>query len=447
MRFMGPRPLLLVLALVAQPMAVSHARPVAVAAADRDIVLYRIVKGDNLYTLAERYFFRVTDFRIVQKLNRITDPYHVPVGRILRIPRQLLRYEMLQARVLAFRGPVRVHRADGDVPVAMGMQVGEGDEIATAANGFVSLGLPDRSVVALPSQSRVAVRRLRRLLLTGGVERLFAIDSGRARAIVTPMKRQQDDFRFSTPAAVSAVRGTEYRMTYRDDRTTTEVLHGVVDVVSNADGAIHKIAAGFGAVSSATGTDAAVPLLPPPELEHPGTLQDEEDLSFTLQPLSGARSYHAQVAQDAGFIDTLSETLTPELGFSLPSVPDGTWFVRVSGIDANGLEGIPATFSFERRRAYIKTAMETRRVGGDREYLFRWMMAGAANRTYRFLLSSDAEGAIPMFDEAGLADEQFVVTNLPPGSYHWRVMSLEFVDGVARQQWSPVERLTVSANE
>jgi hypothetical protein len=423
--------------------------PFAAAAASpapADPVLYTTRQGDNLYTLAQRYFVRTADYLRVQRLNRVADPYRLPIGRVLRIPRALLRHEPLTATVIALRGQVRVARGGGEVTVAEGTRISEGDEISTAANGFVSLRIEDGSTVSLPSRSRVSVRRLRRVLLTGGVERAFALAEGRTRAVVTPARNADDGFQVSTPVAVSAVRGTEFRARYEPDgaRAATEVIEGTVSVATNADMAPVAVAAGFGTVSTAGGTPAPVPLLPAPTLRQPAKVQDEPELGFEIEPLENAAAYRVQVAQDAGFLDVAGDETAPRPNVALPPVPDGTWFVRISALDAQGLEGLPATFSFQRRLQRIETALEQRQAGRYREYLFRWIVEGAGTRQYRFQLMKDRPDATPMIDEVGLTTGRFVVTDLPAGDYYWRVMSVQFVDGSAFAKWSATEPLTIT---
>lgn len=435
--------------LLAPASASASPAPVSITA-PADPVLYTTRTGDNLYTLARRYFVRVEDYAHVQRLNRVRDPYRLPVGRVLRIPRAMLRHEPLAATVIARRGRVEARNGEQPRTLGQGSTVVEGDTIITAENSFVSLRLPDGSVVSLPSRSLIAVRRLRRILLTGGIERLFALENGRTRAIVTPAKNADDSFRVSTPVAVSAVRGTEFRAGYeaKSARAATEVLEGRVRVAgAEAQAKYFTLAAGYGTVATASGTTSATALLPAPALQHPGRVQDEPELTFEVAPLDQAAAYRVQVASDAGFLDVVEETTANTPSVALSSVADGTWFVRTSAIDAKGLEGLPSTYGFQRRLQRIQTALERRKAGRYREYLFRWAVEGAGTRQYRFQLVKDRPDATPMVDEAGLTADSFIVTDLPPGAYFWRVMSLQFVDGAAFPKWSAVERLTIMRDE
>ncbi|HEX7752336.1 MAG TPA: FecR domain-containing protein [Novosphingobium sp.] len=439
-------------ALSAWASSIPSAQAGPVKASD-DAVFYTTRPGDNLYTLARRYFVRTEDYARVQRLNRVRDPYRIPVGRVLRIPRAILRHVPLIATVIAQRGQVAI-RHGGQVRFAtVGSGVREDDMVVTTENAFVSLRLPDGSVVSLPSRSTIGVRRLRRILLTGGIERLFALENGRTRAIVTPARNPDDSFRISTPVAVSAVRGTQFRIRYDPAgvRATTEVLEGHVAVgAARADAKPALIVpAGFGTLATATGPSGAIGLLPPPALRQPGQVQDEAELRFALAPLPDASAYRIQIASDAGFLDVVEETTAPATSLVLPSVPDGTWFVRASAIDANGIEGVPSTYGFERRLQHIETSIERRRAGRYREYLFRWTVAsaGAGAQRYRFQLRKDASGEPPVVDELGLTAGRFVVTDLPPGAYTWRVQSLLLVDGRTFLKWSPIERLTIARDE
>ncbi|WP_160746779.1 FecR domain-containing protein [Croceibacterium soli] len=435
------RGVLLALLLLLLPAA-----PAAAQEPSAPDVVYQVRKGDSLYSLAERHFRRPGDWRIAQRLNRVRDPYRMPVGRTLRIPRSLLKSEPVAARIISFRGDARLRRRGQDEAIAPGAAVLQGDEIVTGANSFVSVGMPDDSAVALPSQSHVTVRRLRRITLTGAVERWFAVESGRARAVVSPLGKE-DAFHVSTPIAVSAVRGTEFRVKYdaAAGRASTETLAG--EVVMTRGDETARLEAGFGATASGAELTDPVALLPAPRLADPGQVQDESDLVFVIEPLAGAAEYRAQVAQDAGFLDVAAEAIAQEPGVRLVAVPDGTWFVRISAIDENGLEGRYETYSFQRRLNRIEATVDATQAGRYRQYLFRWEVQGEGERQYRFQLARDDAFEDLLVDEPGLSAKRFILTDLPVGTFYWRVETLQFVDGQVHGKWSPAERLTISSAE
>ena len=437
--------ILLCLAAPAAPLAAQNRQEPGAA-----VVLYRVNAGDNLYELAERYLTRVENYAAVQRLNAIANPRRLKPGSLIRIPRPLLRHAPLRAVVQSYRGTVSVQRGSARRPVAIGMRLGEGDLLETAEKSFVSLRLPDDSTVAMPSRSSVRIERLRRTLLGGAIDRLFSIVKGRASANVTPMSDADSRFDMSTPMAVSAVRGTEFRMSFDPDarRATTEVTEGKVAFTAGTDrsaalGRGQLVTSGFGIA-----TDLAEPvaLLEAPGLLRPGRVQDEEKLRFELRPIAGALRYHIQVSRDAGFLELLDDAETGAPIVELEPVANGTYFVRVTAIDARGLEGMPAVYGFERRLNRIEASVEDARKGRHRNYLFRWRTPDAPSAQYRFQLFA-ASQADPIVDEAGLTSTSFVVADLPDGSYRWRVMTLQFVGGRIYDSWSGFQELRVDTEK
>lgn len=399
-------------------------------------ITYRVKKGDNLYTLAERYFARTKDYRIVQRLNRVADPYRLPVGQPLVVPREILRKEPVQAVVQSYRGTVLVDSR----PALVGMSVHESNLIETGQRSFVTLRLPDETTVALPSQTRVRVERMRRTLLANNVERSFAIEAGRARAKVTPMNDPYSDFRFTTPVASSAVRGTEFRMKFDEasQRASSEVLEGAIDFTAGK--VLRRLDAGFG---SASDLGAPVALLTPPDLVRPARIQDEEQLHFAVKPMPGAAGLLAQIALDAGFLDIIDEARSASSEIEMPGLPNGTYFVRVMGVDAHVLEGQAATYGFERRLNRLTTSLESSRAGRYRQYLFRWQAPDAVGGQYRFQLSQNEDGSAPIVDEVGLTTPSMILTDLPSGTYYWRVMTLQLDEGRVYEKWSRPEQLRI----
>lgn len=418
-------------------------------AADHALVPYVVRRGDNLYTFAARYLKRTADFEAVRRLNHVGNPYALPIGSTLRVPRQLLRDERVQAHVEAFSGPVRISTGGRSGAPTENMPVGEASSIETGANAFVTLRLTDGSTISIPSQSRVTVSWMRKVVLTGAVERLFDIDTGRARAVVTPMTNRGSSFRLGTPIAIAAVRGTQFRVAYDPERHTgtTAVLKGVVGVNSTSNGKSGvDVPAGDGTVASAGGVGALVKLLPAPKLADPGRIQNEAELAFSITPVAGAASYHVVVARDADILDQVEETQSAATTVTLPSLPTGTYFVSISAVDGNGLEGEPEIYAFERRLNSIAGSMESDGSGRDRHYRFRWYSQGDGARQFRFQLSTHEDGSAPIIDEIGLSDTHLAVTNLPTGDYYWRVLSVQFADGKAVGAWMPLHHFHVETH-
>lgn len=404
-------------------LAAAPASAMAQAAPDAPIE-YSVRPGDSLYSLAQRYLRRLEDYAIVQKLNRIADPYRIPVGMRLHVPLPLLRTAPIDARVVAFRGDVTI--AGTAAALTLGTIVREGARVATGANSFVTLALPDGSTITFPSQTQVQVERLRRILLTGTVDRSFLIEGGRSQSRVTPARDARDRFIVRTPVAVAAVRGTDFRVDYEpeDGSATAEVIEGSVGVGASGGDEAKAVNAAFGLKATRNGVGEPVPLLPAPNILQAGQAQTGAMVTLDAAPIAGAESYRFQLASDAAFHDLQAEVTNEAPHAAFENIEDGAYFVRATAIDANGLEGLPAVASFERQ--YIPIEMSAVPMAGGRHH-FRWHLAGPGSWSFRFQLRR-AEETRAMIDQPGLKGPSFIVTSLPAGIYQWRVVASR-IDG------------------
>ena len=400
-------------------------------------ITYAVRKGDNLYNLARFYMLRLDDYRIVQKLSRVRNPYALRIGKTLTIPRSVLRSDRLAAKVIAFRGSATV---DGKA-VALGALISEGAHIRTGANAYMSIGLADGSTVTLPSQSQVRVERLRRIHLTNELDRLFTLEDGRTQTQVTPRTNGRDRFEMRTPISVAAVRGTDFRVSLLNggQTSTAEVLEGHVDFTGI--GTEVMLDPGTGARFATSQTVGPVPLLPAPDILDPANIQYEQDLSFRLIPLAGAVHYRVQIARDAGFLDIMEETVVSELQARLPALPNGDYFVRVTAIDVNAIEGRPRVVAFERHLNAVRGTFQLLR---KHRYLFKWQNMGEGEHAFRFFLARADTPERPVIDEPALSRKDLVITNLAAGEYVWRVQASEVSNGRRYANWSSPQTFTVA---
>lgn len=425
--------------IVAMMLAGSTARAAPPAPPPPDTAFNYVVRpGDNLYTLAGRYFHALADYRTVQSLNRVRDPYRLRVGSTLVIPKALLRATPLQARLIAFRGAVTV----GEQPAALAAPVAMGMRLTTGANASASIALPDGSTLTLPSQSSVRVASLQRYLINGAIERRFELEKGRTQSIVTPISDPAGTYRIVTPLSVSAVRGTDFRVTYDGEAAqgTSEVIGGHVAVSGKARGTGPLLAAGEGVKATPKGVGDAVALLKPPTLVNPDRIQDEAMPAFEVQPVAGAGAYRFQLSSEAAFLDVLAERTASAPRAAFDGLPDGAYFVRVSAIDKDGIEGLPGVSGFERRLNTLEASVEQ---AGPTRYLFRWRTGGGGGRsTFRLrLLKGDA--GLAAIDRGGQAGNTISVSDLPPGRYRWQIVATQVDNGRLFERATPLQPLEV----
>lgn len=419
-------------------------------AAPAETIDYRVQRGDTLFDLAVAYLNRPADYRQVQRRNRVAEPRRMATGRNLAFPVSLLRADPDQARIAGFRGAVTLAQGPSTGAPTQGQTVSEGAVLTTGANAFVRLALSDGSHVVVPSNSRVRLTRLRRYAINGAVDHAMTVEAGRAESRVTPRLRP-GGFVVRTPVSVSAVRGTEFRVSFNDadDRSATEVIEGRVEVESG-DGTIEAIAvAAEGVAANETGA-ILVPLLPAPALARPGDVQSGREAGFGIDALSGADRYRGRLATDAGMIDAFAETDSApgDARLTFADLADGAYFLRLSALSPEGIEGRSTTYSFIRARNEIgRLTSSSSAQDGRRFYRFRWVAEGEGEASFRLQLSREgADGApegSPLIDHPGLTDQAFTLTDLPPGVYTWRVQGSRHRFGRLLQVWSEPQQLRI----
>ncbi|WP_396330328.1 FecR domain-containing protein [Burkholderia anthina] len=429
---------------VAFAFAAQHAGAQPPAAAGK-MVVYRTHAGDTLYDVAARYLQGPDDWQLLQQINGVPAPKHLQPGVALKLPAARLRKEKLTARVVAVQGTAE--RASGDTyaPLADDATLAEGDRVRTGPNGFLTLELADGTHMSLPPDSQLDLKMLRRTVLTGTLDREFELTRGSVDSEVTHLKKRDDRFQIRSPSVVAGVRGTRFRVNYDasgNESTRVEVLDGTVGVAGKRQPDPTLVHANFGSVATSSGAvGAPVQLLPAPALAHPDKVQDEPDVSFEVAPQADAHAYRLQLAHDAGMLDLFRETRTDAPRAVFRDVPNGTYFVRVAAIDANGLEGMPRTYAFERRQMGLDASASPGAAG----YEFRWSPNGSGKDAhYRFVLSRSKDLSAPVVDQVGLQARKITVAHLPPGDYYWAVTVEEFEGGKFYQKTSPVGAFTLS---
>ena len=215
---------------------------------------------------------------------------------------------------------------------------------------------------------------------------------------VTP-RRRPGGFVVRTPVSVSAVRGTDFRVAFDDDadRSATEVIEGRVEVESG-DGQVEATAAAAEGVTASATAARLVPLLPAPALARPDDVQSGREAVFGIVALADADRYRGRLATDAGMIDAFAEadSASGDTRLTFADLADGAYFLRLSALSTEGVEGRSTTYSFIRARNGVdglasSNSMQDRR----RFYRFRWEAQGEGEARFRFQLSREGADGSP----------------------------------------------------
>lgn len=401
-------------------------------------VTYEVRSGDTLIGIAQRYLVGANAAPKLQRANGITNPRRLPVGKALKIERSLLRFEGVELQVAEFSGQVDLAGMDA----TRGALLKEGQTVATGSNGFITFSSSNGGRISLPSNSRARLISARRYVLGDTLYVNFAIEKGRG-SITSPKLKEGDQLLLTTPRAVTAVRGTDFRVAFDDiaGRSITEVTEGVVAVSAGDDRIQAK--QGFGVATSETGLAEPEALLPAPALVDAGAIQTGELLKFRVEKGAGAIAHRVQVAREAGFVDVLDAKVIEDGEASFEGLPNGRYYVRARAISPSGIEGFSSdSQSFRRKRLGISASTgPSDFVDG---YAFKWLPEGDPQATFAFQLWRGDNPDALIVDEAGLVTTDIVLTDLPPGSYQWRVAAVQAEEEGLLKVWGPTQKLTVS---
>ncbi len=412
------------------------------AQAADDTLVYEVKSGDTLISLGTKYFVQAADYRVVQKANNIRNDRAIPVGTKLRIERSLLKFRSSTAQIASVRGSV-LHLTRGIQNTAVkGASLGEGSTLKTAGSSFATITLENGSRVSLPSNSDLKIVRLRRYLIDSSLDYDFEVGRGAAKSKVTPMTNGNDRYVVKTPKAVSAVRGTDFQSRYDDTAGAdfSEVTEGALAVTLPGDTQT-DMPAGNGLAVKADGAVIKERLIAPIELASAGRLQKETSVSFPLAAAGSPSGLRISLATDAGFVEQVADGVFTGAEASFDSIEDGNYFARFRAVSPTGIEGMPATYAFKRRLNTVSAS------GGksDFGYAFKWGGQGRGKLLYHFQLFQGKTDGIAIVDEAGLDATEISLSDLPAGDYYWRVASVQYVDGEVSTNWTPFEKLIVSA--
>jgi hypothetical protein len=430
-------------AAVAAPVAAARpAASVPLLAPGDETWAYRVVDGDTLIGISNRFLVRPRDWPALQRLNAIANPRHLQPDSTVRIPLAWMQQSSMVAEVVFVRGPVTVESAASAAsaprPLVAGDSLRPQDLVHTGRDASATLRLADGSRLLIAPETDLRVDRLLRLGRDGFPASRFDLDRGDAEIRVTPAKVERS-FEIRTPAVNLGVRGTEFRAhadapdaasspaAAAPPSTRVEVLEGRVGAEAGASQVL--VGAGQGALAvRGQPVGAAHALVPAPDLGPAARRLERVPLAFAWAPLAGAVSYHAQVfAPEApGAPDQLLlDGRFPAPAAKWADLPDGRYQLVVRGVDGDRIEGLDARIAFE-LKARPEPPFTIRPAAGAKSYgdraEFGWARVMAAAR-YRLQVAATPDFAQPVVDEAGI-DGTTRAVPLPPGTWHWRLRSI-----------------------
>ena len=317
-------------------------------AGDEEYWEYTFRPGDSIWKIAEKYTTTVDNWLEIRELNKIHEgpDRRIPPGTRIIIPVSMLKLQPVPALVIAVSGGPGLVRANGEaLEAVVGMQLFSGDRIVTGNGQSLRMQFADESELQVLPGSEVVLDKLSHHKHTGMVDTRLRLNSGR---ISTRVKKLKPDshYEIKTPAATTAVRGTEYRLSSESVLLSrAEITEGTIGV--SAGGTDKDVKEGYGIVAE---KDKPLPepvkLLPAPTISDNLSV-DKSMLQVSWDELEGAESYRYQVAKDEQFNDVVIDNSTVDSKIEIKDLLPGRYYLRVRGVDRYKLEGFDAIRDYE----------------------------------------------------------------------------------------------------
>jgi hypothetical protein len=391
---------------------------------------YTVRPGDSLIALANQHLINADDWRILQRLNHINDPYRLAIGSVLRIPLTMVKQRAASAQVTFVSGQAYWQQsANHWLPLEIGKQLGPGAVIATKEKSKVVIQFADGSTTNVDSNSRLSLDGL--TLYSGGamVDTKLRLQKGQIETNANPQHVKGNQLQVITPSAIAAVRGTHFRVTANEQETIQETLDGRVAL--NAAKQAVTVDKGYG--SKAEKGKQPIPpvtLLPAVDTTHLHTQYQALPITFDLPQMEGVAGWVAKIATDSDFNQLVSEAEFNRNQLVFADVPDGQLYLKLCAKDNEGIVGYEAVHTFNvNARPFqpeivspavdaivreVQPTLQWRPVKDAQQYLVEVSSDLAFNQ---LLASKQLNGLSLELDKP-----------LMPGQYYWRVISLASTD-------------------
>ena len=387
---------------------------------------YSVRPHDNLINLSKKYLINPDDWHMLQKLNQIKNPYRMLVGSVLRVPLTLVKQVPAAAEVLIISGQSGILNSDNSLQaVTVGQQLGSGTTLATRDNSKLSIKFADGSILKMESNSELKLDALSLYSGGGMVDTKLRLQQGRLEAQANPKHVQGNTMQISTPTAVAAVRGTQFRVAADGETIRQETLDG--NVAFTAASEVVFVKKGYGSFSEA-GRPPLPPiaLLPAPVITGLPAKFDKLPVSFAIPAQTAAVVWVGKISSDAQFNHIVVEKSSNNNDLVFSDLPDGDYYLSVRGADKQGLEGYDATHPFVVKARPFPPQATTpgqNEVIREAQPAFKWASADQAN-DYQLDVATDVEFKQIVDTKRTASNTIKLDKDLQPGQYYWRLASI-----------------------
>ncbi|GAB2888163.1 hypothetical protein GCM10027202_15890 [Microvirgula curvata] len=304
---------------------------------------YHVYQGDTLWSIATLHLKDVSYIPALQRLNRISNAHAILTGRDIRIPLEWMKQRPGRPVVMAVTGNGSLKRHNGSRPLVEKQELEAGDIIETAENAVIIIRYEDGSVSEIGPKSRLTIRQTTHYPSTQATSNDIRLERGSIDSRITRNPLMPNRYDIQTPSAVTAVRGTQFRVRVDDPAESgTEVLEGKVEV--RQDGRPVNVSAGYGVMMRQGRGDSGVESLPAaPDLAGLPAGSAFPGVQFAWPAVPRATAYAYSLQGESGQYAS-SETTVPR---AVVRVSDnGRYLLTVRGKLPSGLNGYPSVHAF-----------------------------------------------------------------------------------------------------
>ena len=394
--------------------------------------IYKVKHGDNLWNLTLDYLVDFSYVKRVQKLNKITNPDYILPGTLIRIPSDWIRHYPMLIRVQNLQGSAHVSNEESSSPqpLKVGMILILGDTISTDADSTLTLVFLDGSQIMLEEKSRLKIENMMLLEFTGMSDVSIELEEGRLETQVHPNKGTARRFMIKTPAMVTSVRGTDYRISSEQFKheSKTEVVEG--QVVVKGQNKSQLLTTGFGTITvNEQDPLPPVQLLPAPDIKQLPKSFAQVPIQFSLPEQKEDQSYRVQIAKTKQFKDVLFDKLFNSILIRGPDLPDHDYFIRIRAVDENQLEGLNAqsriTVNARPEAPFLVSPKPGSGILLEQQPEFSWSSQQGIEK-YHLQVSNTQDFTEILTDISDITDNEVTISeDLNLGKYYWRIAAAD----------------------
>ena len=408
---------------------------------------YTVEKGDTLWGIANDHFIDVLKYEELRTLNKVENPYLLQPGRQILAPYAWLTNLTGQAKLIAKTGRVVIKKGErSDIPDESTDTLYPDDSLITDSDGSATIEFSDKSRLNIYADTEVKFKIISQSQDGKVLKARIAVEKGRIDVKANPDKKQGRRLEIETPSAVTAVRGTSFRIGQGEsgNDSVAEILTGKVNF--NSDGRQTSLNKGLG-IKAFVDT----PPIDPVKLLPAANILASETHDFKLgslqwEAIEKAKMYRVRVSSDNEFSQVIYDKVV-----SINQVSDiyfhhnGPHFASVRGIDSYGIEGFDGVKDLA-VKIYPLAPLPIRpenlsEIDSNRPKL-SWNALSGSMKQVQLQLAQDYRFEDLLIDQIVDSAQAYKVTDaLDQGTYYWRLAG---IDQSGRGSYSAVSRFTVN---